>query len=85
MATDGRPRLLRTSPGGRASVATIDAEGRMVADQRYTAPGFTPRRIAAGADGQTRLLFSNGDGQGELLRLNPDNTLHDRYVLPAPE
>jgi len=83
VATDGRPRLLRTSPGGLASIATIDAEGRLTADQRYSIPGFAPRRIAAGADGQTRLLCLNSDGQGELLRLNSDNTLRDQHSVPS--
>jgi len=83
VATDGRPRLLRTSPGGLASIATIDAEGRLTADQRYSVPGFAPRRIAAGADGQTRLLCLNSDGQGELLRLNSDNTLRDQHSVPS--
>ncbi len=83
VAADGRPRLLRTSPGGLASVATVDGTGRLTAEQHFELPGFTPRRIAAGADGQARLLFDSSDGQGELLRLNADNTLRDRHSLPS--
>jgi len=30
-----------------------------------------PTRIAAGADGRTRVLFSGGDGHGEFLLLDP--------------
>lgn len=81
VAADGRPRVLRTSPGGLASVATVDAAGRLTEGQRYTLPGFTPRRIAAGADGLTRLLFASGDGQGELLLLDSDNTVSAHYAL----
>ncbi len=81
VAADGRPRLLRTSPGGLASVVTIDAAGRLTAGRRYELPGFTPRRIAAGADGSTRLLFGSDDGQGELLLLDSDNTLGARHAL----
>jgi len=40
-----------------------------------------PTRIAAGADGRTRVLFSGGDGHGELLLLNPDNTLNAKHVF----
>jgi photosystem II stability/assembly factor-like uncharacterized protein len=81
VATDGRPRVLRTSPAGLASVVTIDSRGGLSAGQRYTLPGFTPRRIAAGADGQARLLFGSDDGQGELLVLNADNTLSAKHAL----
>ncbi len=78
---DGRPRLLRTGPDGLASAATIDAGGRLTASQSYGLPGFTPRRIAAGADGLTRVLFGGDDGHGELLLLNPDNTLRSQQPL----
>ncbi len=81
VAADGRPRLLRTSPEGLASVATIDTAGRLMTGQRYGLPGFTPRRIAAGSDGSTRLLFGSEDEQGELLLLNGDNTLSSRHAL----
>ncbi len=81
VAADGRPRILRTNPAGLASVATVDATGRLTAGQHYELPGLTPRRIAAGADGRTRLLFGSGDGRGELLLLNPDNTLSARHAL----
>ena len=80
VGADGRPRILRTSPGGRASVVTLDGD-RLVDDRRHELSGFTPRRIAAGADGQTRLLFSDGDDQGELLLLAPDNTESARHAL----
>ena len=81
VGADGRPRLLRTSPGGLASLATVDAEGRLVGTHDYELPGLTPRRVAAGGDGLTRILFSDGDGNGELLLLNPDNTLSARHAL----
>src|SRR5262249_27520252 len=80
VGTDGLARVLRTNSDGMASVVTIDAEGRLTAEQRYEAPGLTPRRIAADADGLTRLLFGGDDG-GELLLLNPDNTLKSRFPL----
>jgi hypothetical protein len=43
--------------------------------------GFAPRRIAAGADGRTRLLFGSDDGVGELLLLESDNTQGARHAL----
>ena len=85
VAADGRPRILRTNPAGLASLATVDATGRLTAEQHYELPGFTPRRIAAGADGQIRLLFGSSAGQGELLLLNPDNTLRGQHSLPVSE
>ncbi len=83
VAADGRPRILRTSPAGLASVATVDAAGELTTGQHYELPGFTPRRIAAGADGRTRLLFGSEDGHGDLLLLNPDNTLSAHHALEA--
>ncbi len=40
-----------------------------------------PRLASAGADGRTRLLFGNEDGQGEILLLNPDNSLSAEHAL----
>jgi hypothetical protein len=73
VGADGRPRLLRTSPSGLASIVTIDEAGLPRTGGRYTLPGFTPRRIAAADDGVTRVLFSSDDGQGEVLLLDSDN------------
>ncbi len=81
VAADGRPRLLRASPGGLASVSTVDAAGQLTAGQAHEVPGFTPRRIAGGADGHTRVLFDSGDGHGELLLLHSNNTLSARHAL----
>ena len=81
VGADSRPRVLRTSPSGLASVVTIDEHGSPILGGRYTLPGFTPRRIAAGSDGLTRLLFSSEDGQGEVLLLNGDNTLRSKKAV----
>jgi hypothetical protein len=81
VGADGRPRILRTRPDGAASVATIDGSGQQVSIQSHSLEGLRPRRIAAGADGRTRVLFSGADGHGELLLLDPDNTLHALHVF----
>jgi hypothetical protein len=59
----------------------VDAAGKLTAERELYSPGLTPRRIAAGADGATRVLFSSEGGRGELLLLNSDNTLNSRHVF----
>ncbi len=84
VGADGRPRLLFVGSGspGAARVATIDARGNLV-DAVSHAEGGRVRRIAAGADGFTRLLSSSGAGGAEILLLNPDNTLHAQVSVPG--
>jgi len=81
VGADGRPRLLRTSPSGLASIVTIDEAGLPRKGGRYTLPGFTPRRIAAADDGVTRVLFGSDDGQGEVLLLDSDNHLTSKKAV----
>jgi photosystem II stability/assembly factor-like uncharacterized protein len=73
VASDGRPRLLRVGTDGKAEVSTIDASGNLSDAQTHN-PGWRPRRIAAGPDGFTRLLFSDGSGAAKIWRLKPDNS-----------
>jgi hypothetical protein len=81
VGADGRPRVLRTSPSGLASVVTIDERGLPTSGGRFTLPGFTPRRISAGADGLVRLLFGSEDGQGQILLLDANNRLASKTAL----
>ena len=75
VGADGRPRVLLVGADDNADVATVDASGNLINVQNLS-PGGRPRRIAAGPDGLTRLLFSDADGRANVLLLNPDNTLH---------
>lgn len=79
VANDGLPRLLRVHPDGRASVSTFDPEGTLTAEQIYTNQGLLPRRLSAGGDGLTRLLWTDADGVEEVWLLNRDNSRR-----PAP-
>ena len=58
--------LILALPASRRAGANTGTGGR---------PGETiagePTRIAAGADGRTRVLCSGGDGHGEFLLLDP--------------
>jgi photosystem II stability/assembly factor-like uncharacterized protein len=82
VAADGRPRLLRVGADDHAEVSTIDALGNLKDAQTHS-PGWRPRRIAAGPDGLTRLLFSDGGGGANVFLLNPDNTVHSQPT-PTP-
>jgi hypothetical protein len=81
VAADGRPRLLRVHPDGRASLATLHAGGSLVDERIHSEAGFAPRRISAGPDGFTRLLWRSADGAEKVSLFNLDNTLR---IVPSP-
>ena len=81
VAADGRPRLLRVHRDGRASLATLDAAGRLTAEQVHADGGLIPRRISAGPDGETRLLWRSAGGSEKVWLLNLDNS---RKAAPTP-
>ena len=83
VAADGRPRLLRVGADNNAQVSTIDALGHLTAAKTHS-PGWRPRRIAAGPDGLTRLLFSDAAGTANVWLLNPDNSLKAGSEPPEP-
>jgi hypothetical protein len=82
VGADGRPRLLRVGVDGMAEVSTIDAHGEITDAQTYGV-GWFPRRIAAGADGFTRLLWADAGGGAHVWLLNPDNSLNASVSQPA--
>ena len=69
---------------GRGSGSSREPAGRREHRDRRPA-GETiagePTRIAAGADGRTRVLFSSPDGHGVRLLLDTDNTLNAKHVF----
>ncbi len=77
VASDGSARVLLVGEGSIAEVATVDASGTLSNAERHSPPAVRPRRISAGPDGLTRLLFSSF-GVATILPLNPDNTLHSQ-------
>jgi hypothetical protein len=83
VGADGRPRLLRSRPDGIASVATIDASGRLVSEQSHSLEGLRPGRIASGSDGVTRVLFRGDGGDARLMLLDGANTQKEVHALSS--
>jgi photosystem II stability/assembly factor-like uncharacterized protein len=81
-AIDGTVRLLRVATDGTAEVSLINADRTRSWIATYGSPGLTPRAIAAGMDGGTRLLFS-GEIGGDLLLLDAYNGLTARHAIPS--
>ena len=84
VGADGRPRLLRVHPDGRAEVSTVDSQAKLTNAQVHANTGFAPLRIAAGPDGLTRLLWGSADGRDSVTLLNEDNTLHTSSPPTSP-
>jgi hypothetical protein len=72
VGADGQPRVLRTRRDGTAEVSTVDAQGRLLFRRTYEKPGDGARRISAGPDGLTRLLWGRSGGD-QVWLLNADN------------
>jgi len=81
VGSDGLVRVLLVGADDVADVATVGASGTL-SDVQSQSPGWVPRRISAGPDGLTRLLFSDGAGAPQIFLLNPDNRL--RAAASAP-
>lgn len=86
VARDESLRLLWTNPDGRMMLSSVSPEDGMRSDERtYSSPGLQARRIAASADGLTRVLWRAADGAGSLWRFGADNALATESAIPAPE
>jgi photosystem II stability/assembly factor-like uncharacterized protein len=83
VGSDGLIRVLLIGADDVADVATVGPSGTL-SDIQSQSPGsgWAPRRISAGPDGLTRLLFSDGSGAPQILLLNPDNRLHTAAGAP---
>ncbi|HEY4231578.1 MAG TPA: hypothetical protein VGO79_15520, partial [Thermoanaerobaculia bacterium] len=66
VGSDGNVRVLLVGADDAADVATVGASGAL-SDVQSQSPGSVPRRISAGPDGLTRLLFSDGAGAPQVL------------------
>ena len=85
MGADGRPRLLRVNRDSMASLATLAAEGALAGERIHSEAGFAPRRISAGPDGATRLLWRSEDGAEKVSLLDLENAVPTPPVAtPTP-
>ena len=73
VGSDGNVRVLLVGADYLADVATVGTSG-VLSDVQSQSPGWAPRRISAGPDGLTRLLFSDATGAPQIFLLNPDNS-----------
>jgi hypothetical protein len=82
VGADRRPRVLRTNPNGNMEGWTVDTAGQLTDGQTYSNFGYVPRRISAGADGLTRVLWNSVGGHGSVWLLNADNTVKEKHETP---
>ncbi len=83
VGADGRARLLRASANGHMEISTVDAAGQLTAGQSYDNSGFAARRISAGSDGLTRVLWNAPDGSGSVWLFKADNTPSAKHDTPT--
>jgi len=80
VASDNRARILFSDTIGRMSLWTVDSSG-VVTDSTniysQNQSAMTATRVAAGADGVTRVLWTGSVG-GVLWLMNSDNSVRDR-------
>jgi hypothetical protein len=83
MASDGRARILATTTAGHMQIWTVGPNGvRIVGESRELA-GVAPRRIDAGADGFTRVLWTDRAGRAVVSRFDLGGALISDTDVPA--
>lgn len=82
---DNKTRILWSRPDGRVAMGIVGGAGEVQYGPIYTSPGrLTARRVAAGPDGSSRVLFADGGGGAVLWLLSPDGLSQGSFDLTGP-
>jgi hypothetical protein len=82
VATDNQARILFVNADGRMAVWSVDNSGAATNSESVYGPprsGQAAVRISAGADGLTRVLWTNPERTGALWLMGPDNVFQSSF------
>jgi hypothetical protein len=81
---DGRACVLARNVSGGMQVWRVGEDGSRSVSATHQSPGLVPRRIAAGADGLTRVLWVGEHGAGAVWLFDGNGNLVSTHDIPVP-